>query len=349
MNPAIKTALMLLACSAMMPTAAFPQSTDNKRRVVTLEIYSDAKAPVGTQQKWLQMLQDVGADRVTSKTGQPRTPEVEEIQTSGAVLIKVTGFVMGGQLKLPGGSFSIRDKTAIRDLLQRLRDDGAKVALAEKKAFGMTSEQLVGLHERLSEPVDFNTAGRNAGEVVAKLIAKSGLKFNLDNSARVAINGNEKVAEELEGISIGTALAAVVRPLGLVVQPQRKQGQTVEVNLVDSRSVKGEHWPIGWPISRAPVAVEPKLFERLDIEIRGFPMKDALDAVEKRAGVPFFYDHNTMAREGIELTETKATVVQKKAALMVVISKLLRQTKPRMSEELRVDENGKPFLWITVK
>jgi hypothetical protein len=317
--------------------------------VIILEIYSDARAPVGTQQEWIQMLQDVGADRVTSKTGKPGTPTVEETQTSGAVLIKVTGFVMGGQLKLPGGSFSIRDAAAIRDLLKRLRDDGAKVALAEKKAFGMTSEQLVELHQQLAETVDFSTAGKRAGDVVAKLIAKSGLRFTLDDSARVAINGNETVAEELEGISVGTALATVVRPLGLVVQPQREQGKSVEVHLVDSRSVKGEHWPIGWPISQAPLTVEPKLFERLDIEIRGFSMKAALDAVEKRAGVPFFYDHNTMAREGIELSETKATVVQKKVSLMVVISKLLRQTKPRMSEELRIDENGKPFLWITVK
>jgi hypothetical protein len=332
-----------------LAATVFAQDTTAPRRMIVLEISSSSRAPVGTQQKWIQMLQDVGADKVTSRTGSSGTPTVEETRTTNSILVRVTGFIVGGQLKLPGGSFSIRDTAGIRELVSRLRDDGAKVALAEKKAFGMTSEQLVELHQQLSEPVDFPTTGRNVGDVVSKLTAKSGLTFVLDAAARVAVNGNETVAEEFNGISIGTALAAVVRPLGLVVQPKREQGKSVEVHLIDSRSVQGEHWPIGWPISQAPLAVEPKLFDRLDIEIRGFPMKDALDAVEKRAGVPFFYDHNTLAREGIELTETKVTLVQKQASLMVAISKLLRQTKPRLSEELRIDENGKPFLWITVK
>lgn len=327
-------------------TMGAPQ--DPPRRMIVVEISSDARAPVGTQQKWMKMLQDVGADRVVSKTGSSGVPTVEETQTSSATLIQVTGFVVGSRLQLPGGTFSIRDRARIKALLQRLRDDGAKVALAEKKAFGLTSEQLVKLHEQLAKPVEFSTAGKNAGDVVEKIATQSGLKFSLDRAAKAAINGEEKVYEELQGVSFGTALAAVVRPLGLVVQPRRKQGQSIEVHLVDSRA-EGEHWPVGWPISQAPLAVAPDLFERLDIEIRGFPIKDALNAIEKRGGVPFFYDHNTLAREGIELDDVKVTLVQKKASLMVALSKLLRQSKPRMSDELRIDENGKPFVWITVR
>ncbi len=93
----------------------------------------------------------------------------------------------------------------------------------------------------------------------------------------------------------------------------------------------------------------PRLFERLQLEIRGFPLKDALGAIEKRTGVPFFYDYNTFARAGVELKATKVTLVQDKASFMVAIDKLLRQSKPKLIDELRVDENGKPFLWITTR
>lgn len=349
MSSALKAALAWILLISLIPATLNAQPGSKQRRMITLEISCDARAPVGTQQKWIEMLQNVGADRVVSRTAASGTPTVEETQTSSSTLVRVTGFIVGGRLKLPGGSFSIRDRAGIKELLDRLRDDGAKVALADKKAFGLTSEQLVGLHQRLSEKVDFPTAGQRAGDVVSKLTNRSGLKFVLDHSARAAVNGNEKVAEELEGISIGTALATVARPLGLVVQPRREQGKSLEIHLIDSRNVNGEHWPIGWPISAAPLSVEPKLFEKLDVEIRGFRMKDALDAVEKRAGVPFFYDHNTLAREGIEMSDVRVTLVQKKASLIVAISKLLRQSKPRMSEEIRTDENGKAFLWITVK
>lgn len=324
------------------------QSGTSKRRVITLQISAEARARIGSQQQWLEMLQDVGANRVVSKTGRTGTPSVEETETSGATLITVTGFIVGNKLALPGGNFSIGDKTQIRALLRKLRDDGAKVAMAEKKAFGLTSEQLVGLHEQLAKVVEVSTKGQNAGDTIGVILRGAGISPVLDRHARAALSGNEKIAEELKGISTGTAIATIARPLGLALQPKREQGKPMEVRIVDSKAAD-ENWPIGWPIELPPVAVEPKLFQKMPIEIRNFPLNDVLDAVEKRAGVPFFYDHNTLAREGLELANVKVTLVQKKVTLKVAISKMLNQSKPRMSEEIRVDENGKPFLWITVR
>jgi hypothetical protein len=34
---------------------------------------------------------------------------------------------------------------------------------------------------------------------------------------------------------------------------------------------------------------------------------------------------------------------------MGAVSNLLKQTKPKMSYEIRLDENGKAFLWISVR
>lgn len=340
--------VLLISVSQSFPNQVVAQPETTKRRMVILEISATAGAAIGTQQQWVEMLQDVGASKVTSRTGRAGVPAITETESSRSTVITVTGYIVGNRLKLPGGSFSLRDKARIRELIQRLRDDGAQVALAEKKAFGLTSEQLVAVHQAFSGKVEFETAGQNAGSVVGKLTAKSGLKFTLDGAARAAFNSDDTVGEELNGMSIGTALAVIIRPLGLVLVPRREQGKSLEVQIVDSRG-RQENWPIGWPIEKSPFSIEPKLFERIPIEIRGFPMKDALDAVRKRADVPFFYDWNTLAREGIEMDELKVTVVEKKASLMVVISKILRQSKPRMSDELRVDENGKPFLWISVR
>jgi hypothetical protein len=324
-------------------------SAQQKPRMVFLEVSADSRALVGTQQKWMEMLQGVGADRVVSKTAPTGTPKIQEDETTRSVIITVTGFIVGNKLKLPGGSFSIRDKTKIRELLTRLKDDGAKVAMAEKKAFGLTSQQLVGLHEKFSQPISFSTRDQLVGDVVSKILAsQSGLKFVMDRTAKAALNGKETVAEELKGISTGTSLATILRPLGLVVQPRREQGKSLEIQLIDAKS-STEHWPIGWPIERSPISVEPKLFKKREIEVRDYPMAIAMKAVEDLTGVPFFYDHNTMAREGIDMNEVKVTFVQKKVSMVVAISKLLRQTKPRLSEEIRVDENGKAFLWITVK
>ena len=340
--------LILLISYFTFSDWSFGQPATAKRRVIMLEVFAEARAMVGTQQVWLEMLQGVGADKVISKTARTGTPTIQEIETSRSTLVTVTGFIVNNKLRLPGGTFSIRDKVGIRQLLQKIRDDGAKVALAEKKAFGLTSEQLVALHQVLSKKVEFSTSGENAGDVIGRISKEGGLNLVLDSASRTAVNGDDSVVEELQGLSTGTALAIVVRPLGLVLQPKREQGKALEIHLVDSRD-SDENWPIGWPIEKPPVAVEPKLFAKMPIEIRNFSLSDVLHAIEKRADVPFFYDHNTLAREGIELAKVKVTLVQKNVTLMVAISKLLSQTKPKLSEEVRVDENGKAFLWITVR
>ncbi len=317
-----------------------------QQRRIELEVLADSRAAPGTQQQWMQMLQEVGADRVVVKTGRAGTPSVEETELSSSTLILVTGWLQGNKLALPGGTFSIRDKAKIRALLTNLRDDGTKVALAEKKAFGMTSEQLVQLHSQLSKPLDFKTRGESSAATVQKIEQLIGIRLQPDATARAALRGDATVAEELEGISAGTALAVVLRPLGLVLEPRRRQGQPVEVMLVDSQ-MSDEHWPIGWPAEKPPIQLEPKLFDRLELEIRGFPLADVLNAIEKRSGVPFFYDHNSLARHGVELAETKVTLVRDQVSLMVALGRLLSQSKPALVDEMRVDENGKPFLWIS--
>ncbi len=315
-------------------------------RIIELQICVDAGAQLGTQQQWMEMLADVGADRVVVQTNSTGAPTIEESQIGEAVVIYIKGSVDGNRLLLPGGTFSIRDKGGISALIQKLRDDGAAVALAEKKAFGLTSDQLVDLNSTLGKPVNFSTKGMATGAALAKISEMLGTEFTFAPAAKRELNGSAIVTEDLKGISAGTAVAVIVRPLGLVFEPQRRQGKSLELMIVDSRE-SNENWPIGWPLERPPVQVEPKMFEQLALEIRGFALSDTLNAIEQRTGVPFFYDHNALARADIELSAVKVTLVTEKISYMVAVAKLLRQSKPGMIAEIRVDETGKPFLWIS--
>ena len=131
--------ILLITLVSILATEVRGQSSP--RRVIYLEISADARARVGAQQQWLEMLQGGGADRGVARTLRDGRVGIEETDMTNATVIKVSGVIAGNRLKLPGGSFSIRDKAGIRELLTRLRDDGAQVAMAEKKAFGLTSEQ----------------------------------------------------------------------------------------------------------------------------------------------------------------------------------------------------------------
>ena len=335
------------------PTVAWGQAFDvpengKKRTVLTVEISANPMAAAGSQQQWMKTLQAVGADRVRSQTTRSGKASVDEIEVDGVRMIKVSGFIDAGKLVLPGGKFRITDRKRISDLLQKFRDDGSETTLAPKHAFGLTADEIKSLNKKLSTPVAESTKGKPVADVIHTMTAGLGVNFVRDAAATSAMRRGATVENELQGLSTGTALAAIVKPLGLVIQPQRKQGQAVQVDLRSAIKSK-ESWPIGWELSTAPVLIEPKLFDKMPIKIKNFPLDKVLEALQKKVDTPFVLDYETMQREGIDLAKTKVSLEHKNGTIKVIMGKLLRQTKPRMSEELRIDENGKPFLWITAK
>jgi hypothetical protein len=150
----------------------------------------------------------------------------------------------------------------------------------------------------------------------------------------------------MQGLSAGTVLAAALRPMGLVAVPRFPAGGPIEVVVMDSQKA-AEHWPIGWPPEKAPLHAAPELFDRLDnVEIRSFALKEALDAIEQRLGVPFLYDRNALAAEGIDLQAIKVTLVKPRLTYFSIVQQLLSSAKRDLRVELRLDEAGKPFLWF---
>lgn len=321
-----------------------------KSTILILEITPDPRGALGSQQEWMSMLQTVGASRVTSGLGGAGEASIDEKESDRAITIRVKGYIDKGKLVLPGGKFTLRDAAKIKKLVEDFRVNGAEVALSEKKAFGLTAKQLVWLHGQLSVKVETETRGMKLGDVV-KTLAKpvtsnSEIKFVYDELAQRVFRSEALITEELKGLSTGTALAAMLRPQGLVLEPVHIKANEIELHIKDSQSSE-EHWPVGWPLTAPPIRVEPKMFEQMPINIKNFQMDKVMSVVQKRADVPFLYDQNAMAREGIDLTKTKVTLEEKSASLSVVVSRLLRQSKPRLAQEMRMDEAGKGFLWIS--
>ena len=344
MYQAAKRSVLWLTLVASL--AALGQTGFSQTRIIEIEVSADQRAELHTQQRWMEALSEVGADRVRSRTNPVGKPDIKEYSSGKTVVVKVKGVIDGNQLIVPGQRFFIGDQAGMRDFVQQLRDDGSKVTLAEKKAFGLTSEQLVGLYQGLSRPIETSTLNQPVSEVVQLLLRQSGMEAVLDEPARQAVQGDSLVSEELQGVSTGTALAAVLRPLGLVMVPQRKQGGVTKLHLLDSRAAD-EHWPVGWPTDKPLTTYQPKLFDRQNIAIRDYRLDQALAALQRRVAVPFLFDQNSLARAGIELDKAEVTLVRENLAYMVAIQKLLSQVRPRMRAELRLDEAGKPFLWFS--
>ena len=111
-----------------------------------------------------------------------------------------------------------------------------------------------------------------------------------------------------------------------------------------------EFWPPGWPVEEAPIKAYPKLFTRIPLQVNQTPLAGVLTAIERRLELPFLVDPGaTKGKDGkaVDLATTLVSYNKKKTSYSLALSKVLLQAKPRLRHELRQDENGKRFLWIT--
>lgn len=321
-------------------------SAQNSDRLVELEIYSTPTTPATTQHQWLEALSEVGADRVSAKTARKPSPSVEEATYGGSKILLVKGVINNRKIKLPKRTFSITDSRGIKDYLRSLRVDGAKTTLAEKKAFGLTSEQLINVHSNLARVVTKGTKGETSGALLNQLIQSLPQKTNLSPSARNLFKSDEKVSNEYQGMSTGTALSIELRRHDLVLRPSPKQGRGVELEIVSTDGAP-ESWPQGWPSKAAPVTTFPKLFEVTALQLNNIPLDSVLSAISRRLKIEFIVDPAAWKSKPVDLSTINVTFNKPRASYSAAIGNILNQARPKLRHEIRLDENEKPFIWIT--
>jgi hypothetical protein len=102
---------------------------------------------------------------------------------------------------------------------------------------------------------------------------------------------------------------------------------------------------VGWPPKGNPRETLPELFKTLNVEIDQTPVGEVVTTVAGRLKSPVLLDHNSLAAAQIDPATAKVGLPQTKTYYDRVLDQLLFQA--RLKYDLRVDEAGKPFLWIT--
>lgn len=341
--------LAILAVVAFCISTSLEAQTPQTTNYIQLEIITNARSAFDVNQRWLELLGDIGVDNVRLTQAGDRTPGIKKIESRGANTYKITGFLTSDEkLVLPGGRFSIRDKARMRSFFQGIKDDGAEVALAEKMAFGLTADQLVDLHSDLAKPYDRTTLERTPSSILSDVKTKVSTSIMISAGARAKLRDPYTLVDELQGLSCGTALSAALRPIGLVAAPRRKPGQSPEILITDSREVD-EHWPIGWPLEVRPSKSAPKLFEQIPINVRNYRLSQVLPAIQNQLAIPFLFDYNSMAERGVDLNSVRVTLQSEKLSYQLALQRMVAQARPRMQMELRTDEAGKVFLWFSAR
>jgi len=309
---------------------------------VELEIAGNAQLGAGMSfQQWGRALTAAGIQNPRLRLAQEgEKPSIEVSGTPQAPFYKVTAVLgAGDELVVPGGRFRRGECKKLAAWLDDLATRGPPDKREKVSAFGLTANQLERINADLSKSVGFSTKGMTRREAVNKIAEQLSLSLKIED---VLTEGNDKIEEELSEFSSGTALACILRPIGFCMVP-RESGGTLSYS-VKKAALDQELWPVGWPAEGGQRPV-PALYDFHNVSVSGVTAAKLLEVVGKQVHASVLYDHNALARHGIEADKATVSHRQQRTTYSIALRNMLG--KAGMKFELRVDEAGKPFLWVS--
>ncbi len=314
---------------------------------VELELVTEPGFPITGSHAWHRVLTEIGVDGLRIRTARGGEEVTVQVRGSRAnPTYQVTGLLSrGNRLRLPGATFTQRDRRGIKTYLAKLRAGGLEAVSREpQEAFGLTAKQLAEAVEDLTAPMVMATQGEPPESIVNAISQRTTLELVVHPAAATVLSTATACEEEYQGLSMGTALAATLRPLGLMLQPERSPGgPTRHVVLVATAAA--EAWPVGWPPEGKPRQLVPKLYEFLTVEAVDSPLSEVLAVLQARLEIPFLVDRNALAAQRIELDGHQVKLPPGRTYYRKALDRVLYQA--RLKSELRIDEAGRPFVWIT--
>jgi hypothetical protein len=292
-------------------------------------------------QEWGQALSKAGVQNFRLRSAQEGDKAAIEVAGTDQVPVyKVTAVLgAGDELLVPGGRFR---RTQCKELATWLNDI-AKHGPPEKReklaAFGLTASQFKKVTADLAKKVGFSTKGMTRNDAVSKIGEQLGLTLKVEGTLA---DGDDTIEEDLSALSSGSALACILRPIGACMTPQ-VDGETLSYT-VKKAELDKEVWPVGWPAEGAQ-KVLPALYEFHNVNVSGVSATKLLEVVSKQIEVPALLDHNALARHGIDPDKAVVSHPQQRTTYSVALRKMLGKIKLKF--EVRVDEAGKPFLWVS--
>lgn len=341
----------LIAAAACLATSATSAAGPS------VEIANQA-GPHGTApREWLQRLAKAGAGPTrlvaSGRDAQPRMENLGELP-DGSPIVKLFGVLTRrGELLLPGPTgpqtFRAGDTVKLAEYFTRLDGDGAEAVTEQRGKFGLTRAEFVDLFTRLQTPLDAYDAAPTLSRLIQDASRATRVTIAIDPAAERAVATESEAADEVAGLASGAALAAALRAEGLALAVERPIGGVAQLRVVPAKDAQ-EPWPIGYepevPIARAA----PILVEQLTVEVEGYNLAEAIDAVRPRLewkGAPLVvaYDRFALRAAAIDPAAIDVSFPRRKTHYKRLLDTLASQA--RLGVMVRVDEAGTPFLWIT--
>jgi hypothetical protein len=313
-----------------------------------LDVAVEAGFPVADLQRWNMLLGQCGFDsvRIGSPGGTVAKVVVEPMAGVGGASFKAHGVLTrGGQILLPGGRFGVNDRAGITAWAAKVRSEGAPLAPGQKRSpFGIEPLTLDVIRKDLGRAADFSTLQKSPIDVLTQVGNRCQYQVVAEPAIADILVRAEKVPGELQGLACGTVLAAVLRREGLSLVPAMGTGGRPEYTIVKARPDQ-DIWPIGWPPERPLPEVIPEMFTLRNVAIDDYAASELLQVVADRLKLPMLFDEQALVIKKLDPSKVKVKIPEGQMGYEAVLDRAMFQSGLR--HEVRLDDGGRPFLWVT--
>jgi hypothetical protein len=317
---------------------------------VSVELVFDARFGAGLHaQEWSRTFQQLGFPVRIRREVAGDALEVKEDTVGTRRRVSVTGRLdRSGDLLFPERRFSRSQAGKLGEWLKDLQEYGAQGAPGGQPVWGLDTAQFEALYSALARKIEVGTEGLPPGEAFARVGLPGAYPLRLTAKAErwltTEFPGTSKVRQDVKDFSTGTGLAILLGEFGLGFRPQRQPDGSIEL-VVDPLQETTDVWPVGWEPKASRQKTFPGLYELVPVELEEVKLTDVLQAISVKTGIPVRYDHYRIAASGIELDEVLVSYPPRKTSWSLLLRGI---TSPhRLMRELKIDERGQPFVWIT--
>ncbi|MBX3434726.1 MAG: hypothetical protein KF847_15515 [Pirellulales bacterium] len=315
---------------------------------VEIEVAAVSGAPLDQLQTWAQALGKMDLERVTlrgARDGEQPAVAIEEF--GGAKRVRVLALLTrNNELQLPRGRFALADAKRLEAHLREL-PEALDEATIERGTFGLTQEDFARLLAAMSAPADDAKSETPTGAWLRRTTAALPAPCEWSPTAEAALAGAEPLGIDLSRYSVGMALATVLRNQGLALLPDQRRRKPLKLRIVAfGPDVDWDlAWPTGWKPEQTARQSVPEMFRSTTVEIANYSLAQALAALEGPLGAPIVLDRYALTEAKVDPAAIQVKIPRKKLLVKTAVDVCLSQG--RLAGELRVDELGQPFYWVT--
>ncbi len=305
-------------------------------------------------QKWAAFFRELGVQIRVRQRQVNDVAGVEQFIYGTVRRVKVTGQIdRSGSIVLPDKTFRLNETEKLKEWIRELQLYGAQGAPKGQPLWGIKKAAFDLLYAELAKTVGQDTSGLSLTEAIRalKLPAQYPLKFTAATRTHLSsLQEQQKlsnVKHDLRKFAKGTALAMILRGYSLAFSPRRLPDESIELTIEPFDEID-KAWPIGWDpasLGLKRLSLARKMYSSQVIEIQDLPISQLIPKVRSETELDLYLDPQAITSAGLDLDKLIVNYPRKRTSWSLCLRTVLAQVK--LIQQLRVDENNRPFIWVT--